>query len=136
MVCPYCLSETQVINSRPQTRSNQVWRRRRCNTCKAVFTTHEVIDFPSSFTVVKNNKLSPFTPDKLFREVLDKLKGNQKPYEAAREISATITQKVIKNASSGLISSQDISRAAAGTLKNFDRQAYLRFIADHPSADK
>lgn len=135
MVCPYCLAETQVINSRPQKRNNQVWRRRRCVTCGAVFTTHEAIDLSSSFSVSKGGKTAPFMADKLFKDVMDKLKGNQRPYETAREITATITHKVLKDASNGLISSQAISRVAAVTLKNFDHQAYLRYIADHPSAE-
>jgi len=133
MECPYCRSKTEVINSRPQKRSNQIWRRRRCSRCQAVFTTHELIDLSSSFMVSHKAANAPFSSDLLFKELLDNLKGHQRPYEAARELTATITRKVLKSAANGLISPLLISHETAAVLKRFDSRAHLRYIADHPS---
>lgn len=133
MVCPYCSSETSVINSRHQKRSNQVWRRRQCQKCRATFTTHEIIHLPTVFIVKTNRGEIAFTPDILYREIFSALRGHQRSYEAAQELTATITQRTLKKASGGLILAQDISAEAAGVLKRFDKQAYLRFVAEHPS---
>lgn len=51
MVCIYCGSKTQVANSRHQKRVNQVWRRRECTRCHAVFTSLEAADYASSIVV-------------------------------------------------------------------------------------
>ncbi len=136
MVCPYCSAPTDVVNSRSQKRNNQVWRRRRCQNCGAVFTTHESIDATKGFIVQNADGPVPFTPEKLFAEVLSCVRDRQNAYEAARELTATITQKVFKNASKGLILPQNISWEAGQVLKRFDKQVYLRFAAEHPSLQK
>lgn len=133
MVCEYCGNSTSVINSRRQKRSNQIWRRRRCQGCGAVFTSHEAIYLPAAFSVNAGGRVAPFEPDKLFGEILINLQGRKDVYTAARELSATITRNLLKNAVDGLISPQDISRQVAATLKRFDRSAYLRYLAEHPS---
>ena len=40
MTCPYCGSETKVVDSRPQ--EDSVYRRRECVDCKARFSTTEI----------------------------------------------------------------------------------------------
>jgi transcriptional repressor NrdR len=133
MVCAYCGGETSVVNSRPQKRNNQVWRRRHCLICKAVFTTHESIDLTAAFSVATDAGTVPFNPYKLFEEIRLSLRDHQKPYEAAQELTTAITQRVLKKAPNGLISPHSISFEAAKLLKRFDKQAYLRYIAEHPS---
>lgn len=133
MVCPYCQSGTDVINSRPQKRNNQIWRRRHCQGCDAIFTTHEQISLTSTFLVKTGEAVRPFSPDKLFSDILKTLGEREDAYEAARELSATITLKVTKNARESLILPQMISSETAGVLKRFNKQAYLRYLAEHPS---
>lgn len=133
MVCPYCGGATDVINSREQKRSNQVWRRRRCTGCSTVFTTHESASLPQLFAVKQGEKPQAFEPDKILAELLIDLRHRSDAYEAAKELCASITQKATKNASGGLILPQDISYYAADVLKKFDKQGYLRFVAEHPS---
>jgi transcriptional regulator NrdR family protein len=71
MVCVYCGSETKVTNSRHQKRTNQVWRRRQCLKCTALFTTEEKTDHTSLWKVKKNNEetLVAFSRDKLFLSI-------------------------------------------------------------------
>jgi len=133
MVCPYCGATTDVVNSREQKRNNQIWRRRRCTGCQTVFTTHEAISLPLLFAVKRIDKPEVFEPDKILAELLVDLRHRSDAYEAAKELCASITQKVIKTASNGLILPQDISSCTAEVLKRFDKQAYLRFIAEHAS---
>jgi transcriptional repressor NrdR len=133
MVCVYCGHETKVTNSRLQKRSNQIWRRRQCEACKAVFTTHEAIDLSQTLLVGSGGSQHPFLPDRLYSDLLEALQDRKDRYIAAREVTSTIIQKLQKNTNGPLFSTKLISKAAAEILKRFDKRAYLRYIADHPS---
>src|SRR5579862_8809508 len=110
MVCVYCGSETKVTNSRLQKRNNQVWRRRQCVVCQAVFTTHESIELESALSVDKKGRSEPFLPDLLLKELMMSLNHRKDVYKPA-----------------------DISKTTAEVLKRFDKRAYLRYVSDHPS---
>ena len=133
MVCIYCGGKTNVFNSRRQGRNNQVWRRRVCLACKATFTTQEAPVLAKAFSVSGGRQPSPFIPDRLFTEILLALQDREDCYEAARELTDTICQRLAKNAPDGLILASDISFEAAKVLKRFNRQAWLRFVSEHPS---
>jgi transcriptional repressor NrdR len=133
MVCVYCGHETKVTNSRLQKRSNQVWRRRQCEACKAVFTTHEAVDLSQTLLVGSSGSQHPFLPDRLYSDLLETLQDRKDKYIAAREVTSTIIQKLQKNTNGPLFSTKLISKTAAEILKRFDKRAYLRYIAEHPS---
>lgn len=134
MVCVYCGAKTEVTNSRLQKRSNNVWRRRKCNSCKATFTTHETPYLQNLASVQpKNGEISPFIPEKLFAEIVETLKGTKEPYAVATEITAVISHNLMKNASKGPIKAQEISLNVGQALKKFNKQAWLRYVSEHPS---
>jgi transcriptional repressor NrdR len=133
MVCAYCGSDTRVTNSRWQRRSNQVWRRRQCKACKAVFTTLEAIHLPTTLIVDSRGRSEPFLPDKLYTEVLLALQDRKDCYEAAREVTNTVIKELLKLPDKPSFRPEQISRAAATVLKRLDRRSYLRFAAEHPS---
>jgi transcriptional repressor NrdR len=133
MVCAYCGHETRVTNSRLQKRNNQVWRRRQCEACKAVFTTHEAIDLSSALLVGSGASTSPFLPDLLFTDTLLALQDRKDAHIAAREISSTVIQKLLKMPEKPQFSSKTISKTTAEVLKRFDKRAYLRYVAEHSS---
>jgi transcriptional repressor NrdR len=133
MVCPYCGSETRVTNSRLQKRSNHVWRRRQCEACKAVFTTHEAIDLTQALLVDSRGTTGPFLPDLLFTDVLLALQDRKDVYVASREITNTVVQKLLKHPDNPLFLPKTISHSTAEVLKRFDKRAYLRYSAEHPS---
>jgi transcriptional repressor NrdR len=133
MVCIYCGHETSVTNSRLQKRNNQVWRRRQCEACKAIFTTHEAIDLTSALLVDSRGSAQPFLPDLLFTDVLLALKDRKDTYLAAREVTSTIIQKLLKNPQKPLFLPRTISKTTAEVLKKFDKRAHLRYVSEHPS---
>lgn len=133
MVCTYCGGETDVINSRLQRRNNQVWRRRRCQKCQAVFTTHEAADLSSILRVDRQGVLEPFLPDMLFSELLHTLSHRKDAYAASREASATIIKRLLALPTKPVYTPPQISTETAKVLKRLDRRAYLRYLADHPS---
>lgn len=72
-------------------------------------------------------------PDKLFTEILLAVADRKDCYEAAREVTATIMQNLLKDAQTPLFSPQTISQEAAQVLKRLDKQAWMRYSAEHPS---
>lgn len=133
MVCLYCGNKTRVTNSRLQRRSNQVWRRRQCKACKAVFTTLEAINLPTTLIVDSGSRSEPFLPDKLYTELLLALQDRKDCYEAAREVTNTTIKELLKLPDKPLYRPEQISFVAGGVLKRLDRRAYLRYAAEHPS---
>ena len=132
MVCIYCGGETDVTNSRHQKRSNQVWRRRRCKGCGAVFTSHEAIDL-SCALVVDSGRSTPFISDMLFTEVLLALQDRKDCYLAAREVTSTVIRELLKLPNKPRIDPKQISQATSRVLKRLDKRAYLRYMAEHES---
>jgi len=133
MVCVYCGGETKVTNSRLQKRNNQVWRRRECLVCHAIFTTHESVELESALSVDKNGQNQPFLPDLLLKELMLALSHRKDVYTASREVLGTIIRKLLTLPQKPLYKPADISKITSGVLKRFDRRAYLRYLADHPS---
>ncbi len=121
-----------VVNSRHQKRNNQVWRRRRCEACRAVFTSHEAIDL-SSALVIGSSPSRPFISDMLFTEVLLALQDRKDCYLAAREVTSTVIRQLLSTQAKPRIEPKQISQTTAKVLKRLDKQAYLRYLAEHPS---
>jgi transcriptional repressor NrdR len=133
MVCIYCGSETEVYNSRPQKRSNQVWRRRRCFKCQAAFTTLENVDYANVLRINVQGTYKPFLADILYTEVLLALSDRKNAYIEAREITNTIIKNLMQLPSHPLFRPTDISQMAAKVLERFDKRAWHRYAAEHPS---
>jgi transcriptional repressor NrdR len=133
MVCVYCGSETRVTNSRLQKRNNQVWRRRHCEACGAIFTTHESVDLSQTFLVDSRASPSPFLPDLLYTELLLAMQDRKDAYVAAREVTSTVVQKLLKHPDKPLFKPTLISKTTSDVLKRFDKRSYLRYTAEHPS---
>lgn len=133
MVCVYCGGELAVTNSRGQKRSNQVWRRRRCEGCGALFTSHEAIDLSSALMVDYNGSTRPFMMDMLFTEVLLALQDRKDAYVAAREVTSTVVAHLLKLPGLPMIDAKQISQETAKVLKRLDKRAHLRYLAEHPS---
>lgn len=133
MVCIYCGGKTKVTNSRYQRRSNQVWRRRQCLACGSLFTSHEAIELEGAISVSRHGQLEAFKPDLLLEELHNAMRDRKDVHTASREVLATIVRKLLDLPQKPVFSPADVSKTAAGVLKRFDKQAYLRFVADHPS---
>lgn len=132
MLCIYCEGETSVTNSRKQKRNNQIWRRRKCEACGAVFTSHEAIDL-SSALMVDSGRSAPFVSDIIFTEALLALQDRKDCYLAAREVTSTVIRELLKLPGVPRIEPKQISQATAKVLKRLDKRAYLRYLAEHPS---
>ena len=132
MVCPYCSHETRVSNSRPQKRTNGIWRRRACINCGAVFSSTEQIDFEKSIVVNKNNAYTPFLRDKLFLSVYESLKHRKTALRDATALTDTIISLVLIHVKDGVVGRDDIGRTSVDVLSRFDKIAATYFTAYHP----
>src|SRR5581483_4653519 len=113
-------------------RNNQIWRRRKCSKCQAIFTSHEAIDL-SSTLLVECEGPKPFIEDLLYSDLQTALKHRPDSYGAAREASYTVIKELLKLSNKPLFKPTDISRVAYGVLEKLDQRGALRYRADHPS---
>lgn len=131
MECVYCGSGTQVTNSRPKRRSNDIWRRRQCKTCKNIFTTTETIDLASAIRVEINpGLLVPFEASKLLTSIYDCCKHIKNPAITAQELTLTVIKKVIKR-QNAILSRQELIALTYDTLRQFDQATAVQFRAFH-----
>ena len=134
MVCIYCSARTQVVNSRHQVRTNQVWRRRQCQACQNVFTTLEAADLTSSLLFRKNKAhVEPFSRDKLFLSVYDTLKHRKDALQAATALCDTILGRIATKIDNAGVDRSILIQTATEVLKRFDRPASVMYAAYHPA---
>lgn len=133
MVCYICSGETVVLNSRPQKRTNQVWRRRHCTLCDTLFTTTETIDYAKSLLVRSgtNKRLVPFERDRLFLSLYKSLGHRASALTDAGGLCATIIAKVTPTATNNVVEAHRIAEITLVALNRFDKLASQHYAAFH-----
>jgi transcriptional regulator NrdR family protein len=116
MKCIYCeKAKTDVVNSRKGKEDKEVWRRRKCLDCGAIFTTTEAFSYDTFFVVKRNLTRKKFVYEKLFTSILIATTGGKgHDMGDAALLSREITRKVIKTLftfKSKYVSTKDIIRA-------------------------
>jgi transcriptional repressor NrdR len=132
MVCIYCSGSTQVTNSRPQKRTQGVWRRRQCNQCGATYTTLELPDLAASLRVEDQStkKLVPFSRPRLFASIYECLKHVAEPAQTADELTNTVIQALL-NTKSAVLNPIIISQNTQVILSRFNKLAGDQYAAYH-----
>jgi transcriptional regulator NrdR family protein len=132
MVCIYCGGKTRVSNSRPLVRSNQIWRRRTCKTCGAVFTTIEENDARQTW-VVKSSDRPPvgFVREKLFLSIYESLRHRPTALYDAKHLTQTIINNLGRTTKNGIIEASTIKNMVVVSLNRFDRVASTHYKAFH-----
>jgi transcriptional repressor NrdR len=132
MVCVYCDSPTQVVNSRLQRRGNHIWRRRKCLSCSSVFTTTEHPELTTSFAVDHPKGLMPFSRDRLFIAIYESCKHRPTALADATSLVELITRQILAKQQSGVVHRVDIVQTALLALQRFDATAATIYAAYHP----
>jgi transcriptional regulator NrdR family protein len=110
----------------------QVWRRRLCTKCGAIFTTNESVDLSTSLAVrAANGPVSPFSRDKLFVSILRAVGHRQTPLDDASALTATIISKLLHSTTDAAIEPTQIRDMALETLRRFDTAASVQYQAYH-----
>lgn len=121
-----------VINSRPQKRHNNIWRRRQCSACKAVFTTFETPDLFRGLSVRRLRKIEPFSRDKLYLSIHSTLGHRKTATEDASALTATALGKLWRLVSDGSVEDREIALVVSEILTAFDKAAAISYKAYHP----
>jgi transcriptional regulator NrdR family protein len=133
MVCIYCSYKTSIINSRHWQRNNATWRRRQCCKCKAIFTTNELAQYDSLWTVfrVDIRILSPFMRDKLYLSIYDSCKHRKSAIADASGLTDTVINKLRASVKDGSLSISDIRNITLNTVNKLDETSGVYYRAYH-----
>lgn len=132
MVCIYCSGVTKVTNSRLQKRANQIWRRRKCLECGAIFSTEEQAITDKSISFQKAGHLEPFSREKLLLSVYEALRHRKTAISDATALCDTVWSKASLSITDGAIQRDDLVRVTADILKRFDTAGATAYLAFHP----
>lgn len=132
MVCVHCGGETAVTNSRHQKRLNQVWRRRLCKSCGAVFTTEESASYGGSWAVLSpSGALSPFSRDKLLLSIHKSLGHRPEALRDAIGLTDTVIHKLSGVVRGGRLESRSVRDTVQVALNRFDKAASAHYEVFH-----
>lgn len=134
MVCIYCSSPTQVVNSRHQIRRNNIWRRRKCIACACIFTTYEGASLEELLIVESSggNNITPLSRDKLFLSIYASCGHRKNSINDASALTETILNKIISETKNGRIAQNKIIDTTLEVLDKFDKAAATMYRAYHP----
>ena len=132
MVCIYCGSPTQVVNSRLQRRANNIWRRRKCLACGAIFTTEEHPNLHTGLVVRSGHNLAPFSRDHLFASILESCRHRPTSISDAAALTQTIIGELLGGQNNATVELADIVHIAHAVLARFDTAAATMYAAYHP----
>lgn len=134
MVCIYCGSKTQIVNSRPQKRSQSTWRRHHCPNCGATITTQERVDLAASVVfVAKDGREYPFIRETLLQSLYDSLKHRPDALTEALDLTDTIITKLMPHINQAGLPRAVVIETSYQVLKRFDKAAATTYLAYHPA---
>jgi len=127
MLCPYCSSETKVIDKR-ESGAGMTRRRREClsQKCKKRFTTYERIE--ANLRVIKKDKRrEPFSREKLLMGMVKACEKRPVSQEAIEKAVNEIETRLKEYGSE--VPSKVIGELVMRALKKLDHVAYIRFAS-------
>lgn len=128
MICIECKNKTKVTNSRKNSDGTRVWRRHKCQSCSAIFTTQETVD-PISINVLKRNgTVERFSQAKLFLSLHKALEGHITTEDIDQITSNLKAQLVMAKKP---IATTYISTKAAGVISGIEKGAAVRYSSYH-----
>lgn len=132
MICLTCFQpKTAVVNSRQHKKQSSVWRRRRCRSCKTVFTTYEkpLLD---DLIVTDASAHQPFQSTKLLLSIAQCFEHQpQKRAEYADALTDTIVRALIQTHTKHIITKELVATIAYPILRRFDHRAAIQYAARH-----
>lgn len=133
MDCPYCSSESRVIDSRPI--PDGVRRRRECKVCAKRFTTHERLA-PAQLRVAKRNRRGPepFRVEKLIRSLGRVMRGTSLDRADAERLGRRIELELSEEQLQ-VVRSGDIARLVLEMLDGVDELAWERYAVNYREPD-
>lgn len=132
MECPYCRSDSRVLDSR---RSGfDVRRRRECLECKRRFTTYERLEPPEIRVVKRRGPPQVFDRDKLVRAVLRVSRGRPVTRKACEDLVRGLEAELVGQGVES-VTSAEIAERLLGRLEELDPLAARRFSSNYRGED-
>jgi len=119
MKCPFCGSETKVIDKRGKSDSGVNRRRRECSGCGKRFTTYERIEISDAVAKVKkrDSKIVDFDKEKITTVIFKAAQAiGGKDRNAAERLSSLVVEKINKDFKGKVPSVEDVSDSVEKVL--------------------
>lgn len=132
MFCINCFHKTTTVNnSRPHKEKPSVWRRRKCPSCHAVFTTLECPSLADNTLVSHDNgTTTPFNLGKLIISIASAFThAPQKASYDALWLAQTIENTLSTEYTT--LTADDIAAVTHQVLKRYDELAAIQYAAKH-----
>jgi transcriptional repressor NrdR len=132
MFCINCFHKnTSVVNSRPNKKQPQIWRRRSCTACGTVFTTYERPSLADNKPVhLPSGKTDTFNLGKLIISITKAF--THAPHEA--EYNALWLAQTVEDTLSTereVVTPEDIEATTHQILQRFDELAAIQYAMQH-----
>jgi len=135
MRCPFCGSEdTQVLDTRSNSDTNSIRRRRKCASCDKRFTTYEKVELRMPRLVKKDGTRTDFDRDKVGGSMMVALRKRQ---VATDKVDAALDRIEEKLRATGEreVPSAKVGELVMRELAKLDKVAYIRFASVYRSFD-
>jgi transcriptional repressor NrdR len=130
MQCPHCHKPvTLVTNSRPTRENSQIWRRRKCWHCQALFTTHEIPDLSHLVVIKKSRPPEMYSHMKLYTGIHKATVSKTKNRLAKIDRAVSETERDILFLKKKRVASEEIGNLALKRLRRIDIGMFLRFLS-------
>lgn len=130
MVCPYCIGSSRIVNSRKSAKRALVWRRHRCLSCGADFTTYESIDYTKAYVVTDGKHVEPFQPSVLLISIFKALDHRPKAAIESSALCDEVCARLLKSKQATLERTA-IQIEVMHVLKLFDSVAAIKYQSTH-----
>ncbi|HHT02249.1 MAG TPA: transcriptional repressor NrdR [Firmicutes bacterium] len=128
MQCPYCGSDSKVLDSRQTEEGRAVRRRRECLGCMRRFTTYEKVEEMPLVVVKKDGRREPFEQSKIRRGILTACEKRPVSMEVVDELVHSIERDIRSNWVRE-VESRVIGEMVMDRLREIDEVAYVRFAS-------
>lgn len=127
MECPYCSSDTRVLDKR-ESGDGTTRRRREClsKKCQKRFTTYERIE-TNIRVIKKDNRREPYSHDKLLMGIMKACEKRPVSQDAMEKAVADIELRL--RAYGSEVPTKIIGELVMNKLKRLDKVAYVRFAS-------
>ena len=118
MKCPYCGSETKVVDKRSSSDSESNRRRRECSECGQRFTTYERLEVEAISKIKKRDgKIADFEKDKITKAIFKAAEAvGGKDLKESERLSNLVIENISKNFKGKIPTVEDVSDAVEKVL--------------------
>jgi transcriptional repressor NrdR len=130
--CPYCGSDSRVLDSRGST--DAVRRRRECLECGRRFTTYERLAPPEIRVAKRDGGTEPFDRDKLVRIVKRVTRDRGVTPKAAEDLARGLEAELV-DAGAQVVTTSQVADRLLTRLRELDALAASRFASNYTQED-